>query len=241
VTGRTRAKARVLVAMSGGVDSSVAAALVKAGGDEANRCVDAAERLADSYSPFRRSCCSLDAAEDARRLPPARYPLLRHESRARVRGGRSPAIPAALSGSCTPSPCVDCNTLVSSGRCWPGRLTYRIEAVATGHYARVATPGDWRDGARPMPPRTPLELAIGCFAGATRNKDQSYFLYAWANPSSPAPVSSGRYDQTAGPDAARALGLATAEKRTARRSVSFRGQLPGRARERSGWQAEPDP
>ena len=59
---------RVLVAMSGGVDSSVAAALVKAAGHEAVGVWMRLSEVADHYSDFNRSCCSLDAAEDARRV-----------------------------------------------------------------------------------------------------------------------------------------------------------------------------
>ena len=59
---------RVLVAMSGGVDSSVAAALVRAAGDEAIGVWMRLHDVADAYSDFKKSCCSLDAADDARRV-----------------------------------------------------------------------------------------------------------------------------------------------------------------------------
>jgi len=54
--------------MSGGVDSSVAAALVHAAGDEAIGVWMRLHDVADTYSEFKKSCCSLDAAEDARRV-----------------------------------------------------------------------------------------------------------------------------------------------------------------------------
>ena len=60
--------ARVLVAMSGGVDSSVAAALVQQAGDEPIGVWMRLHDVADSYSEFKRSCCSADAADDARRV-----------------------------------------------------------------------------------------------------------------------------------------------------------------------------
>ena len=60
--------ARVLVAMSGGVDSSVAAALLHEAGHEVVGVWMRLHDAADAYSEFSRSCCSLDAADDARRV-----------------------------------------------------------------------------------------------------------------------------------------------------------------------------
>src|SRR4029079_8251543 len=59
---------RVLVAMSGGVDSSVAAGLVAHEGHEAVGVWMRLHDVADTYSEFKKSCCSLDAADDARRV-----------------------------------------------------------------------------------------------------------------------------------------------------------------------------
>jgi tRNA-uridine 2-sulfurtransferase len=59
---------RILVAMSGGVDSSVAAALVAREGHDAVGVWMRLHDVADTYSEFKKSCCSLDAADDARRV-----------------------------------------------------------------------------------------------------------------------------------------------------------------------------
>ncbi len=59
---------RILVAMSGGVDSSVAAALLHEAGHEVVGVWMRLHDVADSYSEFKKSCCSLDAADDARRV-----------------------------------------------------------------------------------------------------------------------------------------------------------------------------
>jgi len=80
VTGTARVKPRVLVAMSGGVDSSVAAALVKASGAAPVGVWMRLSDVADSYSEFKRSCCSLDAAEDARRVARNSTSVLHPES-----------------------------------------------------------------------------------------------------------------------------------------------------------------
>ena len=66
--GRATHPGRVLVAMSGGVDSSVAAALLHEQGVETVGVWMRLHDVADTYSEFKKSCCSLDAAEDARRV-----------------------------------------------------------------------------------------------------------------------------------------------------------------------------
>ena len=85
---------RILVAMSGGVDSSVAAALLHEQGHEVVGVWMRLHDVADTYSEFKKSCCSLDAADDARRVAAQLgHPVLRHEPRARVRRRRAAAVP----------------------------------------------------------------------------------------------------------------------------------------------------
>jgi tRNA-uridine 2-sulfurtransferase len=248
VTGHAQVKKRVLVAMSGGVDSSVAAALVKAAGHEAIGVWMRLSEVADSHSEFARSCCSLDAAEDARRVASQLdipFYVLNLEKEF-DEGVLQPFLRAYLSGR-TPSPCVDCNSVVKFGALLGrARLLYECDAVATGHYARIAAPGEF-DGA------TESNCALGAeplgaatyrlLRGRDPNKDQSYFLYGLAQDElahSSFPL--GEMTKPQVRDAARAMGLATSDKPDSQ-EICFvpRGNYREVLRDRAGWTAEPGP
>jgi tRNA-specific 2-thiouridylase len=155
----TPAADRTLVAMSGGVDSAVAAHLARAGGDDVVAVT--LELWSDPANDGERSCCSPQAVSGARALAHAMgLPHLTLDLREAFRREVVDDFVREHAAGRTPNPCVRCNgqvrfeeMLALATRLGAGRL-------ATGHYARIA-----RDDDGPL-------LA----AAADANKDQTYML-----------------------------------------------------------------
>lgn len=156
------ARERVLVAMSGGVDSSVAAALLREQGFE---LVGVTLHLWDASGEDKVGrCCAPEDREDARRTCDAigipHYVLDEREAfRAEV---VDPFLQAYRAGT-TPSPCVACNQHVKLGRLARLADALGCARIATGHYARIE--------------RDPESGRISLLRGVDAAKDQSYFLY----------------------------------------------------------------
>lgn len=151
----------ILVAMSGGVDSSVAAALLVEAG---HKVVGAFMRNGVSSEAGRRGhqgCCGLDDAEDARRVAGQLGIPFYAVNLEDQFGGLMDAFVDAYKKGRTPNPCIECNKRFKFGRLLDLAREIGADAVATGHYARVV-----RRGAR---------LAIA--RGLDASKDQSYVLF----------------------------------------------------------------
>jgi tRNA-specific 2-thiouridylase len=224
---------RIVAAMSGGVDSSVAAAMLA---DEARgngiEVVGVWMRthpdMGEGFE-LKRSCCSPDAADDARRVAqlvgiPFFVLNLEREFGLRV----IDAFADAYLAGATPNPCQACNQYIKFDELLlRGLAAYGADAVATGHYAQVA----FADG------RWHLRRA------ADANKDQTYFLWVLDQQQ----LSHTRFPlgELTKPEVrarAEALGLPTAQKPDSQELCCVpMGDYRALLEERRGYAGEPGP
>ena len=154
---------KIFVAMSGGVDSAVAALLLLREGHEVVGIHLRTGVQAGSGLPGRRPrCCGADEAADARRVCALLDIPFYVQNTADEFGALIRDFVEAYARGKTPNPCVACNNQVKFGALLRRARGLGAEAVATGHYARrVRYRGRWA-------------VARGLDAG----KDQAYVLYA---------------------------------------------------------------
>src|ERR1051325_10060444 len=152
-------KPKIIVAMSGGVDSSVAAALLVEQGFDVE---GASLRLWEAPRPSARSCSDHRGAAEIAAALGIRHALIDARTDF-ARGVVRPFVSEYLAGR-TPNPCVACNRDFKLGVLLDWARAQGADAVATGHYARVA-----RDTATGR---------AALLRGVDRRKDQSYFLFA---------------------------------------------------------------
>ncbi|MBL8111319.1 MAG: tRNA 2-thiouridine(34) synthase MnmA [Acidobacteria bacterium] len=156
---------RIAVAMSGGVDSSVAALLLaREGADVVGLSMHLWNHDRDGSGAAEGRCCTLDDLATARRaaekigIPHFVLNLERQFTEAVVK----PFVAAYLAGE-TPIPCTSCNTQVKFRSLLERAAGLGCDAVATGHYARLE--------------RDPESGSVRLLRARDESKDQTYFLY----------------------------------------------------------------
>ncbi len=154
---------KALIAMSGGVDSSVAAWLMK---DAGFQCMGATMRLYNNqkFNDQESSCCSLDDVEDARsvafRLGMPYYVFnFTEDFEKQVMDKFVSCYECGL----TPNPCIDCNRYLKFDLLLRRAQTLGCDYIVTGHYAQIRQ----RENGR-----------YSMYKAADAAKDQTYFLYS---------------------------------------------------------------
>lgn len=153
---------KAMIAMSGGVDSSVAAWLMKRDGYD---CMGVTMRLfagGDTCERKGGTCCSLEDVEDARSVARTLgMPYFVFNFTEDFGTQVMDRFVCAYENGCTPNPCIDCNRYMKFDKLLRRAKELECDYVVTGHYARI----EERDG------RFFLKKGID------ENKDQSYVLY----------------------------------------------------------------
>ena len=165
ITPGAHAGERVIVAMSGGVDSCAAALiLAEAGYDVVGISMQVWDYRKNGGNAKRATCCAPSDFDDAREIADARdFPYYVFDFEDSFHDSViQPFVNSYLQGL-TPNPCLDCNRKVKFRELRRRAASLGSDLVATGHYAQI----------RPLADGT-----LGLFTSVDEGKDQSYFLYA---------------------------------------------------------------
>jgi tRNA-specific 2-thiouridylase len=136
---------RVLAAMSGGVDSAVAAARMADAGHDVTGIHLALARNPRSYRTGARGCCTLEDSRDARRAADViGIPFYVWDLADRFQADVVDDFLAEYAAGRTPNPCLRCNEKIKFAAVLDRALALGFDAVATGHYARVLEAADGR-------------------------------------------------------------------------------------------------
>ena len=153
---------KALIAMSGGVDSSVAALLMKQNGYDCIGCMMKLYGGEDGEGDSK--CCSADDAEDARAVAfRLGIPFYVFNYTREFRENIIDKFGDCYLRGLTPNPCIDCNRIMKFGALYRRALELGCDVIVTGHYVRTEKGEDGK---------TLLKKA------SDPSKDQSYVLYS---------------------------------------------------------------
>src|SRR6185369_14855786 len=161
---KSAGKNRVVIAMSGGVDSSVSAALLKEQGyDVTGVSLQLYDPVPKEPGCRLKTCCSLDDVMDAGRVAKKLgIPFEVIDMRAEFRELVIKYFIAEYAAGRTPNPCIRCNDLIKFDLLLKKAKEMGADLLATGHYARISEDGNGRKW---------------LLTGLDPAKDQSYFLF----------------------------------------------------------------
>lgn len=154
---------KALIAMSGGVDSSLAAKLMKDKGFDCIGCTMKLYHNEDVGIERSRTCCSLDDVEDARSVAyKLGMPFYVFNFTEAFRDTVIRKFIESYENGITPNPCIDCNRYMKFDKLYERAKTLGCDYIVTGHYARI----EEENG------KFVLKKALD------ETKDQSYVLYS---------------------------------------------------------------
>ncbi|MER5637586.1 tRNA 2-thiouridine(34) synthase MnmA [Kitasatospora sp. NPDC002227] len=137
-TAPSNGRLRVLAAMSGGVDSAVAAARAAAAGHEVTGVHLALSSNPQSFRTGARGCCTIEDSRDARRAADViGIPFYVWDLAERFREDVIDDFVAEYAAGRTPNPCLRCNEKIKFAALLDKAIALGFDAVCTGHYARI--------------------------------------------------------------------------------------------------------
>lgn len=153
---------KILAALSGGVDSAVAAARVVAAGHEVTGVHLALSANPQSFRSGARGCCSLEDSRDARRASDVLgIPFYVWDMAEEFKAGVVDDFLAEYSEGRTPNPCLRCNEKIKFSALLDRALALGFDAVCTGHYAQLINGANGVELHRAVDPQKDQSYVLG--------------------------------------------------------------------------------